>query len=173
MPKKPCLWYYLNQCPAPCLFKSPRIEAYDISDIQGQSAAGAMVTFTNGKPDKNFYRRFKVKIAGKPNDIAMMKEILSRRFRHPEWPYPDLILIDGGKAQLNAAILITKNYKLRTKVMAIAKKNNELFIEGQEKTVLLKSLPREIFNLILQLRDEAHRFARAYHHKLRDRALLR
>ena len=108
LPKKPCLWYYLGQCPAPCLFKSRRIEAYDISNIQGKDATGSMVTFIKGKPDKNFYRRFKIKSSNGPNDIAMLKQVLSRRLNHPEWGLPDLILIDGGKAQLNAALSLTK-----------------------------------------------------------------
>jgi len=176
LPRKPCLWYHLGQCPAPCLFKSRRIEAYDISDIQGKDATGSMVTFINGKPDKNFYRRFKihpvksasrsfnrVKLSDKPNDIAMLKQVLSRRFNHPEWGLPDSILIDGGKAQLNAALSITK-----IPAMALAKRKNELHMKNLEKPILLKTLPREVFNLILQLRDEAHRFARKYHHKLRE-----
>ena len=145
-----------------------RIEAYDISNIQGKEATGAMVTFIKGLPDKKFYRKFKIKASGKPNDIAMLKECLIRRFNHPEWGWPDLILIDGGKAQLNAAILTAESYKLKAKVIALAKKKNELYIEGKKKPVLLKNLPREIFNLILQLRDEAHRFAISYHHKLRE-----
>ena len=153
-----------------------RIEAYDISNIQGQEAAGSMVTFIDGTPNKNFYRRFKIKIAGKPNDIAMLKECLTRRLKHPEWPYPDLILIDGGRGQLNAAQSVVKyeiqNTKYKIQTMALAKKRNELFIENQKKPILLKSLPREIFNLILQLRDEAHRFAISYHRKLRKRGLL-
>jgi len=167
LPKKPCLWFHLDRCLAPCLLRSQRLEAYDISNIQGQLATGAMVTFINSKPNKNFYRRFKIKITGKANDTAMLKEILQRRFKHPEWGQPDLILIDGGKAQLNAAISTTK-----IPVMALAKKRNELYMKGQKNTVLLKNLPREIFNLILQLRDEAHRFARNYHLKLRKKALL-
>lgn len=167
LPKKPCLWYHLGQCPAPCLFRSRRIEAYDISNIQGQEATGSMVTFVNGKPDKNFYRRFKIKTVRKPNDVAMVKEVLSRRLNHPEWGLPDLILIDGGKAQLNVVKLLTK-----IPVMALAKKENKLFIENRKKPILVKTLPREIFNLILQLRDEAHRFARKYHHKLREIDLL-
>ena len=145
-----------------------RIEAYDISNIQGQQATGSTVTFINGSPDKNFYRKFKIKTSGKPNDTAMIKETLSRRFSHPEWPFPDLILIDGGKAQLNA----TLSCKL-IKVVALAKKKNELYIEGQKKPILLKSLPREIFNLILQLRDEAHRFAISYHKKLREMSFIK
>jgi len=152
-----------------------RIESYDISNIQGQQATGSTVTFINGSPDKNFYRKFKIKTSGKSNDTAMIKEILSRRFNHPEWPFPDLILIDGGKAQLNA-VKETKNKKQRTKnilVIAIAKRKNELFIENRRKPVLLKSLPREIFNLILQLRDEAHRFAISYHKKLREKSFIK
>ena len=146
-----------------------RIEAYDISNIQGEQATGSMVTFVKGLADKNFYRRFKIKIAGKPNDIAMIKEILKRRLKHHEWPYPDLILIDGGKAQLNAVKAVVKN---KIKVMAIAKKKNELYVKGIRKPLLLKSLAREIFNLILQLRDEAHRFAISYHKRLRTKFLL-
>ena len=145
------------------------IEAYDVSNIQGKDATGSMVTFRNGKPDKNFYRRFKIKIAGKPNDVAMIKEILKRRLKHQEWPLPDVILIDGGKPQLNAAKSVVKN---KMKVMAIAKRKNELFLENEDKPILLKTMPREIFNLILQLRDEAHRFAVSYHRKLRKRRLI-
>ncbi len=176
LPRKPCLWYHLNQCPAPCLFKSRRIEAYDISNIQGKEATGSMVTFINGKPDKNFYRKFKIKGIAEPNDVAMLKEVLSRRFNHPEWGLPDLILIDGGRAQLNAAVSILNQHKSAKStpigVLALAKRKNELYMKNLEAPVLLKNLPREVFNLILQLRDEAHRFARKYHHQLRKKHLL-
>lgn len=157
--------------------KISRIEAYDISNIQGQEATGSLVTFVRDLPDKNFYRKFKIKIAGKPNDIAMIKEVLKRRLKHPEWPYPDLILIDGGKAQLNAALTVLNQHKsvksASISVLALAKKENKLYIENRKKPILLKSLPRVIFNLILQLRDEAHRFAISYHKKLRAKALLK
>ncbi len=153
-----------------------RIEAYDISNIQGKEATGSMVVFINGKPDKSQYRKFKIKIEGKPNDTAMIKEILTRRFNHPEWPFPNIILIDGGKAQLNAALNIANQHKsakpASIRVMALAKKKNELYTENRKQPILLKALPREIFNLILQLRDEAHRFAIGYHRKLRKRALI-
>ena len=154
--------------------KISRIEAYDISNIQGQEATGSLVTFVKNLPAKNFYRKFKIRITGKPNDIAMIKEVLSRRFEHPEWGLPDLILIDGGISQLNA-VRKSKIQNLKSKkipVIALAKKENKLYIEGQKKPILLKSLPREIFNLILQLRDEAHRFAISYHRKLREIDLL-
>lgn len=149
-----------------------RSEAYDISNIQGQEATGSMVVFTDERPDKSQYRKFKVRIAGKPDDVAMIKEVLERRLKHEEWPYPDLILIDGGKAQLNAAKTIAGRHKFEVKIMAIAKKNNELFVENRKKPLLLKDLPRPVFNLILQLRDEAHRFAISYHKKLRKKGLL-
>lgn len=139
-----------------------RIEAYDISNIQGQLAVGSMVVFINGLPAKNLYRKFKIKITGKPNDTAMIKEVLKRRLKHKEWPLPDLFLIDGGKPQLSAAKEIIKNIS----VAALAKKNNELFFN--KKPVLLKNLPKEFSNLILRLRDEAHRFAITYHKKLRE-----
>ncbi|MBZ9572514.1 GIY-YIG nuclease family protein [Patescibacteria group bacterium] len=145
-----------------------RIEAYDVSGFQGNLATGSMVVFINGEPDKNFYRKFKIKITGKSNDLAMIREILFRRFQHPEWGRPDLILIDGGKTQLKAARSETKNIK----VIALAKKGNKLYIENQKKPILLKNLSREIFNLILQLRDEAHRFAISYHRKLRKKRFL-
>ena len=155
-------------------YRISRIEAYDVSNIQGQEATGAMVTFINGKPEKSQYRKFKIRIAGKPNDVAMLKEILYRRINHPEWPFPDLILIDGGKAQLNAALHCSMNSKFisQIKVVALAKKKNELFIERRKQPILLKKLPREVFNLILQLRDEAHRFALSYHKMLRKKKLI-
>jgi len=144
-----------------------RIEAYDVSNIQGQEATGSLVVFIDGQPDKNSYRKFKVKLTPKPNDTAMIKEILSRRFLHREWGWPDLILIDGGKAQLNAALSIVQK-KSRFRIISLAKKHNELFIQGKKTPILLKNLPNEIANLILHLRDEAHRFAIAYHKKLRE-----
>lgn len=155
-------------------FTAERIEAYDIANIQGQEATGSMVTLVNGKPDKNLYRKFKIKTVEGPNDIAMLKEVLSRRLKHKEWAYPDIILIDGGKAQLNIAIKskIENPEAKNVKIMAIAKKHNELFIEGRKNSVLLKFLSENLANTILRARDEAHRFARAYHHKLRDKALL-
>jgi len=148
-----------------------RIEGYDISNIQGQEATGSMVVFINGLPNKSLYRKFKIKIAGKPNDTAMIREVISRRLRHSEWPIPELMLIDGGKAQLNAAIKARKQ-NAGFKVVGLAKRNNELFIEGEKKPIFLKTLPREVSNIILQIRDESHRFAVAYHHRIRRKNLL-
>ena len=141
-----------------------------------------MVTFIDGKPAKAFYRKFKIHITGKPNDFAMLQETISRRLNHPEWPYPDLMIIDGGKPQLSAALsvlgqssnLAKPSYpqlglaKLQNiKVAAIAKQHNELFLPGRPKPILLKTLSQPAQNLVLYIRDEAHRFAITYHRKLR------
>jgi len=142
-----------------------RIEGYDISNIQGKQATGSMVVFTKGEKDKSQYRKFRIRMEQKPNDTAMIREVLKRRMKHKEWPKPQLILIDGGKAQLNAALKEVKNIK----VMALAKKKNELFLKN--KTILLKDLPKEVSNLILRIRDEAHRFALQYHKGLRRKQL--
>ena len=151
-----------------------RIECYDVSNIQGTQSTGSMVVFKDGKPDKDNYRKFKIKISGKPNDIAMLKETLERRFSHKEWRYPGIVLIDGGIAQLNVAISVKKQKKETNniKVISIAKRNKELYIEGRDRPVPLKYLPREIYNLILQLDDQAHSFAIAYHKKLRKKYLI-
>ncbi|MBI2642273.1 MAG: GIY-YIG nuclease family protein [Candidatus Wildermuthbacteria bacterium] len=154
--------------------KISRVEAYDISNIQGKESTGSMVTFIDGKPAKAFYRKFKIHITGKPNDFAMLQETISRRLNHPEWPYPDLMVIDGGKPQLSAALsVLTKSDLVRGRtreqilVAAIAKQHNELFLPGRPKPILLKTLSQPVQNLILHIRDEAHRFAITYHKHLR------
>ncbi|MDD4989728.1 MAG: UvrB/UvrC motif-containing protein [Candidatus Pacebacteria bacterium] len=160
--------------------KIKRIEGYDISNIQGQEATGSMVVFEKGMPNKNEYRKFHVKIEGKPNDTAMLKEVLTRRLKHKEWPLSQIMLIDGGRGQLSAGLNIKyqianikyKSQKSNIKFMALAKRNNELFIEGKNRPILLKNLPQETANLILQIRDEAHRFAITYHKILRSKNFI-
>ena len=148
-----------------------RIECYDISNIQGKQATGSMVVFTDGVADKSQYKKFKIKMEAEPNDIAMLKETLTRRFTHPEWTYPEVILIDGGKAQLNIAINSKTSKSI--KIISIAKGRQELFIEGRKDAIPLKSLPQNIYNLVKNLDDEAHRFAITYHKKLRKKNLLK
>ena len=153
-----------------------RAEAYDISNIQGKEATGSMPVFINGKPAKEHYRKFKVRIAGKSNDFAMLQEVIARRIAHKEWPYPDLMIIDGGKPQLSAALKALEGRLSaqtdRIYVAAIAKRNNELFIPGRPTPLLLKDMPQSVANFILHIRDEAHRFAISYHRILRRVDLL-
>lgn len=151
-----------------------RIEAFDVSNIRGKLATGSMVTFLEGVPEKKLYRKFKIKFEKKPNDFEMLKEALKRRFEHKEWGLPELILIDGGKAHLNLAINCKseKESTKKIKIIALAKKENKLFIEGEEKPIFLKDLPCEISNFLQKIRDEAHRFAISYHRLLREKSFF-
>ncbi|OIO45169.1 MAG: hypothetical protein AUJ25_02830 [Parcubacteria group bacterium CG1_02_37_13] len=160
------------------------MEGYDVSNIQGKQATGSMVVFKKGLPNKAEYKRFKIKTLKEPNDVGMLKEVLQCRLAHTEWPMPQVILIDGGKGQLNVALkLKTENEKLKTtiknlklkkiKFTTLAKRKNTLFVEGGKNPLLLKDLPPEVSNLILRIRDEAHRFAITYHRKLRNKNLLK
>ena len=163
-----------------------RVEGYDVSNIQGTHATGAMVTFIHGQPDKNFYRKFKIYTKQSPNDTAMLKEILGRRFKHEEWPFPDLILIDGGKQQLRAAEAVvnpksktlnpkqnsnikTPNSK-QTPIIAVTKNKKhigeKIYVSGRKSPLPLNKLSPADKNLLLQIDSEAHRFAIGYYRKL-------
>jgi excinuclease ABC subunit C len=139
-----------------------RIEGYDISNISGKFATGSMVVFWNGKPQKSEYKKFKIKTVHQPNDVLMLKEVLKRRFLHKEWQFPDLILIDGGISQVNAAKQILNEFKLNIPIVGIAKgpkRNKNEFIGN-----LTLDFDK---NILIKVRDEAHRFAISYHKKLR------
>ncbi|MFA4833695.1 MAG: excinuclease ABC subunit UvrC [Patescibacteria group bacterium] len=207
--------------------KAPeRIEGYDISNIFGKEAVGSIAVFSGGEPNKNEYRKFKIKInPGQANDIGMLKEVLERRFRHTPtprplptfpppltpppllasrergdkeklfkiapfsrdiksgreagregWPLPDLIIVDGGKAQLNIALRILKKFKLDIPAMAVskgdglrsAKAPDKIFFAGENKPLELP-LASPALHIIKRVRDEAHRFAIVYHRKLRKK----
>ncbi len=150
-----------------------RLEAYDISNIQGTAPTGSMVVFIEGKPRSSEYRRFAIVSKTTPDDVSMMGEMLSRRLRHLDknWPRPDLIMIDGGKPQLNLACRILKTLKLSIPVISLAKKEEEIFIPGKSES--LKLPRRHPARLLLeQVRDEAHRFAIGYHINLRRKNSL-
>ena len=149
-----------------------RAEAYDISNTQGKEATSSMPVFVNGVPAKSQYRKFKIRLGNTPNDFAMLAETLSRRLCHAEWPYPDLMIIDGGKGQLSSALKAINSQQPTILVAAIAKKNNELFLPGKSEPLLLRDMPQPVSNFILHMRDEAHRFAITYHRKLRKVDLL-
>ena len=141
------------------------LEAYDISNIQGREPVASMIRFDNGKPNKSMYRRFSIRLPERPDDYAMIREAIKRRLAHPEWPYPDVFLIDGGRGQLNAAI----QAGAKGVVIALAKRFNELYIPGRKNPIPLSELPEQTKNLLMHARDEAHRFAISYHRQLHRR----
>lgn len=148
-----------------------RVEGYDISNISGKEATGSMVVFTDGKPTKNEYKKFKIKTVNQISDVDMLKEVLKRRFKHSEWQMPDLILIDGGKPQLNAAkTALGGSAGNGAFVTSLAKREEELYIENRQWPVKLSDLPQETAFFLQRVRDESHRFAKKYHHKLRKLA---
>jgi excinuclease ABC subunit C len=152
-----------------------RIEGYDISDIQGAAAVGSMVVFEGGKPKPAHYRRFRIKTVSGVDDYAMLSEVLKRRFKRAgdasdTWAIlPDLVLIDGGKGQLNAARIAMQEMGVTSVPTAsLAKENEEIFIpQKKEPIVLPRSSPG--LQLFQRLRDEAHRFALGYHQRVRKR----
>jgi len=168
-----------------------RIECYDISNIQGQAATGSMVVFVKGMPRKSDYRRFQIRSVKGADDYAMMQEVLRRRLRratsspelqaerkgstHEEaWAIlPDLIVIDGGKGQLNAALEVLDEYGLReaVSVVGLAKEREEIFVPGHPDPILLPRGSRGL-SLMQHIRDEAHRFALQYHRHLREKKTL-
>jgi len=147
-----------------------RIEAYDISNIQGTNAVGSMVVFDFGRAKKSDYRKFKIKRKQTPDDFAMMKEMLERRLRN-NWPMPDLILIDGGKGQLSTAVKVLRENKLSIPILGLAKRLEEIFRPGHKRPLVLPTNSIALF-LHQRVRDEAHRFAVKYHRQLRTRKSL-
>lgn len=146
-----------------------RIEAFDISNIFGRQAAGAMVSFYKGLPDKNNYRRFRIKTFEGIDDYRMLKEVIHRRYSRvleENLSLPDLILIDGGKSHLRAADEEIKKLGLDLSLLSIAKDKENIYIKNTPKPIKL-NLDTPALNLIRRIRDEAHRFALAYHHILR------
>lgn len=164
-----------------------RIECYDISNIFGKEAAGSMVVFIGGVPEKSHYRRFRIKSEGN-NDYQMLQEVFSRRFAHivagsfhhvekdsSFSSLPDLIIVDGGKGQRSAAekILLENHSRLCVDipVVGLSKRREELWIKNNKYPLRFKDGADELF-LLQRIRDEAHRFAIAYHRKLRVKRLF-
>jgi excinuclease ABC subunit C len=152
-----------------------RIEGYDISNIRGNQAVGSMAVFSKGLSKRTGYRRFRIKSVSGIDDYAMIQEVLRRRFKRSlaadeKWSAtPDLILIDGGKGHLNAALEILKELGLAPiPAAALAKENEEVFVPGRSEPL---NIPRTsaALHLLQRIRDEAHRFALGYHRKLRYR----
>lgn len=149
-----------------------RMECFDISHTQGIETVASMVVFEHGRPAKKEYRRFKLKtVQGKPDDFKSMAEIMGRRYGERDWPEPDLIVIDGGKGQLHAALPIIRDAGCEAPVISLAKRIEEVFVEGRSDSIILSHHTPEL-QLLQAIRDEAHRFAITYHRKLRGKRSL-
>src|SRR3989339_246255 len=146
-----------------------RIEIYDISHLAGKHSVGSMVVFENGLPQVTAYRKFKIKQNLGNNDFASLQEILKRRLQHlikndPLWPRPDLLIIDGGKGQLSSVRHVLKILKLNIPVLALAKKEEEIFVPAKTLSIILKKDSAGYY-LIQRMRDEAHRFAIGFYRR--------
>jgi len=159
------------------------IEGYDVSNIQGTNPTVSLVTFTEGRPDKSKYKVFNIKSLQTPNDYAMMQEALIRRQNHPEWGKPNLIMVDGGKGQVRAALNI---WEWDTPVIGLVKNPDRIVIPiidrkiTNDKNKKLKIDYRLIrlddnhptLNILQQIRDESHRFAQKQHKKIRTKKMF-
>jgi excinuclease ABC subunit C len=145
------------------------IEAFDVSNIMGSSAVGSMIYFHRGRPRKDEYRKFRIKTVERIDDYAMMREIVSRRYARlaeEKRTLPDLILIDGGKGHLNAALAELQRLGLgQIPAIGIAKEFEHIYIKGRDEPMVLPKESKAL-HLLQRIRDEAHRFAIAYHKNL-------
>ncbi|MFA5756438.1 MAG: excinuclease ABC subunit UvrC [Smithellaceae bacterium] len=162
-----------------------RIECFDISNLGGKNAVGSMVVFQDGEPDKSAYRRFRVRGPDEPDDYGMMREVLTRRFQGRD-PVPDLLVVDGGKGQLNVALAVLSDLKIKLDVIGLAKEQrsflaakrrlqgkpakseDRVYLPRRKDAIYLSSSPAAL-SLLQRLRDEAHRFAVSYHRKLKQK----
>jgi excinuclease ABC subunit C len=169
-----------------------------MSNIQGTSAVGSMVVFTDGAPDPKQYRRFRIRSGETPDDFRMMAEVLRRRFSRAaklrrdtgalepsavgvdedavsgeeEWALPDLVIVDGGKGQLSAATGVLRDLGFgELPAAGLAKRFEELFVPGQSDPIILPAKAPALY-LVQRIRDEAHRFAITYHRQVRGRRAL-
>ncbi len=168
----------LNQLPQ-------RIECFDISHFQGAETVASQVVFEEGVPSKENYRRYKIRHGEGNNDFLSMQEVLTRRFQHTEYDEPQLIVIDGGKGQLGIAIKVLEDMKLNIPVVGLAKARTQsdftdsevsqteerFFLPGRSNPVVFRS-QSEAYQILVGIRDEAHRFAITYHRKLREATSL-
>lgn len=145
-----------------------RIECYDISNIGEKHTVGGMVVFTGGKADEKEYRRFEIKATRKQDDPENMAEMIQRRFKHSEWNTPSLVVLDGGRTQLTACL---KHIPDKVKTIALAKKFEEIYLPERAEPITVRKYHPALL-LLQEIRDEAHRYSRAYHIKKREKTFL-
>jgi excinuclease ABC subunit C len=163
-----------------------RMECFDISNFQGEESVASQVVFEDGEPKRDDYRRYKVRTVEGANDFASMREVLERRFRHTEYDDPQLVVVDGGKGQLNMALRALKEIgrpdvpvvgmaKARTQGefsdAEVTSSEERFFLPGRTNPVIFPKGSQAV-NILVHLRDEAHRFAISYHRNLRDKRVM-
>jgi excinuclease ABC subunit C len=145
-----------------------RIEAYDVAHLSGKAMVGVMVVVVDGVPQKDEYRQFTIKSQKKSNDTGALREILVRRFKHNEWPLPDILLVDGASAQRNVALQVLDEYGLTIPVVALTKdeKHTPKKLQGEEGIVKAHATALILAN------HEAHRFSIRLHARKRDKEFI-
>jgi excinuclease ABC subunit C len=150
------------------------IECFDISHLSGTSTVGSMVQFRNGKPDKNNYRRFRIRTVDGVDDVAAIAEVVRRRYHRllkENLELPNLIIIDGGRGQLNCALYELELLRVKIPIIAIAKQFEEIYLPGEPHPLRLSKQDKAL-HFIQEIRDEAHRFALKYNRLLRKKKMI-
>ncbi len=145
-----------------------RIESYDIAHMAGKDMVGVMTVLVDGTPDKSQYRKFIIKTQSGSNDTGSLKEVISRRFQHAEWPKPDLIVVDGGEAQLNVAKSVLENLGLKIPTVSVVKNERHKARAILGDFEMAEKYKKEI----VFANTEAHRFAITFHKKKRGKSFL-
>ncbi len=153
---------YRSASALPGVTRSERIEAYDMAHLRGSANVGVMTVVEDGEVQKNEYRKFKIKSANPGDDIGALREVLTRRLAHVEWPWPTLIVVDGSVAQINAAEKVVKEYSMAIPVVGVVKDEKHRPRDIRGDRTLIKGRERDI----LLANAEAHRFAIGYHRKI-------
>ena len=148
--------------------RSVRIEAYDVAHLAGKDMVGVMTVIEGGEPNKNEYRKFKIQSVTGSNDPAALKEVLERRLAHPEWPYPQIIVVDGSTAQKNAAEHVLRKNGISIPVVAVVKDDRHKPV----RLIAAKKLLAQHEHAILLANAESHRFAITYHKQKRSKSFL-
>ncbi len=146
-----------------------RIEAYDIAHMGGKNMVGVMTIVENGEVNKKEYKKFKIKTKDNADDTGALKEVLERRFNHPEWVIPNLIVVDGGKAQINAGLKVLKKFNLDIPLVSVLKDERHKPKDILGDKVYVRKYEKEI----LLVNSEAHRFAITYHKQMRNKNFLK
>lgn len=152
--------------------KLHRIECYDVSNLSGREATASMVVLIDGLIDKSEYRRFKIKDLKSKSDFEMHTEAFTRRLKHTDWPIPDLLVVDGGKPQVRTLLTVFSELGITIPLIGIAKRPDR-FVVGVDHLPSIRPPMRDLgFNMIRNLRDESHRFAKKYHLLLREQKMM-